>query len=126
MEEVNNFVTRKECSLIDERVKETIKGMEGRAKIVFDNFDIRLSDVENTQKDIHNLTLSVSKLADSVAAMLEKQKEQKEDIDGITKRVNTMENRDGEKWRTVGMFIITFSLGIILSFIAFKIGLSQS
>ena len=126
MEEVNNFVTRKECSLIDERVKETIKGMEGRAKIVLDNFDIRLSDVENTQKDIHNLTLSVSKLADSVAAMLEKQKEQKEDIDGITKRVNTMENRDGEKWRTVGMFIITFSLGIILSFIAFKIGLSQS
>lgn len=124
--EDDNFVTRKECTLIDERVKETMKGMEARAKLVFENFEDRLGKVEQLTDEIHNLAYSVSELAHSVATMLEKQNEQKKDMDVMSNRVTNIEGRDGEKWRTAAMFVITFSLGILLTFIAFKIGLTPT
>ena len=113
--EDDNFVTRKECILIDERVKETMKGMEARAKIVFDNFEDRLGKVEQLTDEIHNLAYSVSELAHSVATMLEKQNEQKKDMDVMSNRVTKIEGRDGEMWRETMKYVGFTCLGIIIT-----------
>lgn len=118
--EDDKYVTQKECSLIDERVKEQMKGMEARAKIKFDNMEDRLLEVETISKDIHALALSVSDLAHSVSAMLEKQK----DTDS---RVSVLEGRDGEKWRSTVKYVLFTILGVAITigitFIFSKIGI---
>lgn len=62
--------------------------------------DKRLEELEETVKQIHALTASVEKLAVSVQNMVEQQKKYGE-------RLETLESRDGEKWRKVIGYILT-------------------
>ncbi len=78
--------------------------------------DKRIELLEENTKQIGNLTLSVSKLAQSIEIMCNEQKQQ-------GKRLETLENRDGEKWRKVVGYVITAVIGVILGFVAKQIGL---
>ena len=57
----------------------------------------------------------MQKLALSMESMLKEQEKQ-------GKRLETMEGRDGEKWRNVTGYIITFIVGLVVSYIFSQIG----
>ena len=63
----------------------------------------------------HRLTLSVQSLAESVQRMCAEQERQSE-------RLQTLEGRDGEKWREVVKYLITGVVGALAGFIASWLG----
>lgn len=77
----------------------------------------RLGKVEETIGEINRLTLSVQSLAESVQRMCKEQERQSE-------RLQTLEGRDGEKWRIVVKYILTGLAGAMAGYIATKVGLS--
>lgn len=76
----------------------------------------RITVLEETVRQINNLTVSVEKLAISVESMVKEQKEQ-----GI--KLETLESRDGEKWRTVSSYVLTAIAGAVVAFIMSNIGI---
>ena len=76
----------------------------------------RISKLEDTVKDISSLTASVASLARSVEQMAKAQEKQGE-------RLETLESRDGEMWRKVVGYVLTFVVGAILSFVFSSIGI---
>lgn len=70
----------------------------------------RLEVLENTVRQINDLTLSVQKLATNMESMLNKQTEQ-------GKRLEELEGRDGEKWRNVSMYVLTALIGAVIGFV---------
>ena len=77
----------------------------------------RLGKVEETIGEINRLTLSVQSLAESVQRMCKEQERQSE-------RLQTLEGRDGEKWRMVVKYVLTGLAGALAGYIATKVGLS--
>ena len=75
----------------------------------------RIADLEVTVRQINNLTLSVQKLAINMEHMLVNQTEQ-------NKRLEELENRDGEMWRKVTGYVLTTIIGIAIGFLAKQIG----
>ncbi len=59
---------------------------------------------------------SVERLATSMESMLKEQERQ-------GKRLETLENRDGEMWRKVVGYAVTFMVGAVLAFLFAQIGL---
>ncbi len=76
----------------------------------------RITTLEETVRQLNNLTISVEKLAISVESMAREQRSQ-----GI--KLETLESRDGEKWRTVSSYVLTAIVGAVAAFILSKIGL---
>lgn len=76
----------------------------------------RLEVLENTVRQINDLTLSVQKLANNMECMLNKQTEQ-------GKRLEELEGRDGEKWRSVSMYVLTTLLGAAVGLALKQIGM---
>ena len=62
--------------------------------------DKRLEMLENTVREIGALTLSVQRLAQSLESMVEEQERQ-------GRRLQALEDRDGEKWRNLMGYIAT-------------------
>lgn len=78
--------------------------------------DKQIEILENTVRQINDLTLSVQKLATNMEGMLSKQTEQ-------GKRLEELENRDGEKWRQVTGYVITALIGAVFGFVFKQIGM---
>ena len=76
----------------------------------------RIADLEVTVRQINNLTLSVQKLAINMEHMLVNQTEQ-------NKRLEELENRDGEKWRSISMYVLTAVVGAVIGFVLKEVGL---
>lgn len=76
----------------------------------------RIGALEDTVRQISALTVSVEKLAVNMESMLKEQGKQGE-------RLATLEERDGDKWRTVTSHIIMAVVGAVISFILIRIGL---
>ena len=76
----------------------------------------RIADLEVTVRQINNLTLSVQKLAINMEHMLVNQTEQ-------SKRLEELENRDGEKWRSISMYVLTVVVGAVLEFALQQVGI---
>ena len=76
----------------------------------------RIADLEVTVRQINNLTLSVQKLAINMEHMLVNQTEQ-------SKRLEELENRDGEMWREAKKYIIMTLIGAVLGYCLNQIGL---
>ena len=72
----------------------------------------RIELLEQSVQQFNNLTASVEKLAVNMENMLKIQEEQGE-------RLGTLENRDGEKWRSITTYIVTTVVGTMIGF-AFK------
>ena len=62
--------------------------------------DKRLEMLENTVREIGALTLSVQRLAQSLESMVEEQERQ-------GRRLQALEDRDGEKWRKLMGYILS-------------------
>ena len=76
----------------------------------------RIEILENTVRQVSELTASVKVLATNMDHMLTEQKKQGE-------RLERLESRDGEKWRTVVSYVLTLVLGALITFGLSRIGL---
>ena len=76
----------------------------------------RIEIVEKEVKQIGELTTSIEKLALSMENMAKEQANQ-------GKRLEELENRDGEMWRKVTGYMITAIVGILIGFIFKQIGM---
>lgn len=77
----------------------------------------RLLKLEENVKDISSLTASVASLARSVEQMAKAQEKQGE-------RLEELENRDGEMWRKVVGYVVTFVIGAVLTFVFTALGIN--
>lgn len=92
--------------------EEFVRRMEDEHKRV----NHRLSDLEDTVRQIGELTASVEKLAISVESMAKSQNRQET-------RLEELESRDGEMWRKVTGYVITAVIGIVVGYIFTQIGM---
>lgn len=76
----------------------------------------RLGELEDKVERINDIAISVEKLALSVQSLAEAQKMQNE-------RIEIMEKRDGEKWRTVTAYLVTALVGVAIGALTKFIGL---
>lgn len=77
----------------------------------------RIDTLEESVKQFSTLATSVEKLAVNMENMLKEQGRQ-----GV--RLETLEKRDGEKWRNVVGYVTTAIVGLVIGFICRQIGLS--
>lgn len=76
----------------------------------------RLEILEANIVRIEALNVSIEKLALNMESMLKEQVQQ-------GKRLEVLESRDGERWRTVVSYVITAVIGVVIGFIFKQIGI---
>lgn len=76
----------------------------------------RISILENTVREIQELTATVKELATNMSNMYKEQEKQ-------GARLESLEKHDGDMWRTVVKYIITLIVGAVTAFLFTKIGL---
>ena len=76
----------------------------------------RIELLEEGEQRIATLTASVERLATSMESMLKEQERR-------GKRLETLESRDGEMWRKVVGYAVTFMVGAVLAFLFAQMGL---
>lgn len=76
----------------------------------------RITALEESVKQSTALVANVERLAVNMENMLKEQERQ-------GKRLEALESRDGEKWRTVTGYVATAVIGIIIGFIATHLGM---
>ena len=76
----------------------------------------RIELLEESVKQNTALTVSVGKLANNMELMANDQAIQGE-------RLEALEGRDGEMWRTVVKYVLTAALGLVIGLVATQIGL---
>lgn len=74
----------------------------------------RIQGLEETLKQMHDLTVSVASLAKSVESIAKEQARQGEQLD-------VLEGRDGEKWRNAASNVLTTIIGIVLGVVFSKL-----
>ena len=109
---MDNPVTHREL----EQFKELMESENDRLKEENDRQNLRINNLEESIKEISNLTAATQKLADNMENMLKVQEQQ-------SNRLAQIENRDGEKWRKAMAYIATAILGAVLAIVFAKIGL---
>lgn len=103
-------ITRAEHEEFRRRMEEEHKRQDKRLEMIEDN----ISQIITRQ--ITTMTTMIEKLALNVDNVLKKQAQQQEELEEL-------KSRDGEMWRKVVGYAITTIIGIVLGFIATKIGL---
>lgn len=78
--------------------------------------DRRIELLEDNVQKMNSLAASVEKLASNMQSMLKEQEKQ-------GKRLETLENRDGEMWRKVTGYVVTAVIGIVIGYIFKQIGM---
>ena len=76
----------------------------------------RIELLEESVKQNTALTLSVEKLANNMENMANEQMRQ-------GKRLEALEGRDGDMWRTGVKYVLTTILGLVIGVVAMQIGL---
>ena len=70
----------------------------------------RIEILEKNMQQLAALTSSVEKLAYSIEGMVKEQESQ-------GNRLEKLESKDGEKWRSVSRYVITVIIGLVLGYI---------
>lgn len=76
----------------------------------------RLELLEESVRQIGELTTSIEKLALSMEGMAQEQKQQ-------GKRLQELEGRDGEKWRQIASHVLTTLVGAALGYLLLRLGI---
>jgi DNA repair ATPase RecN len=77
--------------------------------------DDRINKVEAITEEIRNLTLSVERLTITLSNVVREQESQET-------RLENIESRDAEMWRTFVKYIITAVAGVIVGFVMRNVG----
>lgn len=107
-----DYISRREHEEFCRRMELDHKRLEDEN----DRQNQRLKGLEDTVKQIAAINTSVEKLALNMQRMLDEQKDQ-------GKRLETLENRDGEMWRKVVGYVATAIIGIIVGFVFKQVGM---
>lgn len=102
---MEDYISRKEHEEFCKRMEDEDKRQNRRIDLLEENV-----------LEIGRLTAEVAKLSINMEGMLKKQEQHE-------KRIETIEGRDGEKWRAVTGCIITTIVGIVIGYIFTKIGM---
>ena len=102
---MDDYISRKEHEEFCRRLDEENRRQNRRIELL-----------EESTREMGALAASVEKLAVNMGNMVKEQEKQ-------GKRLEILEGRDGEKWRKVVGYIGTTVLGIILAYVAMKLGL---
>ena len=76
----------------------------------------RIEILEKNMQQLAALTSSVEKLAYSIEGMVKEQESQ-------GNRLERLESKDGEKWRSVSSYVITVIIGLVLGYIFQQAGM---
>lgn len=76
----------------------------------------RIEELEESVRQISELTATIRELAVNMKNMMEEQTRQ-------GKRLEVIESRDGEKWRTVVSYVITAVVGAVAAYFLAKFGM---
>ena len=76
----------------------------------------RLEVIEGNIAELMKLTASIERLATNMENMVKEQERQGD-------RLETLEARDGKKWRQVSGYVITTIVGIVIGYIFLQIGM---
>ena len=96
-------------------LREVHEEFAGRMEDEHRRINRRLEGVETSVKEITRLAMSVQSLAESVQRMCKEQERQSE-------RLQTLEDRDGDNWRTLMKYLLTGIAGALAGFIASWLG----
>lgn len=77
--------------------------------------DKRIEMLEENVREMRALTNSVEKLATSVEGMVKEQEKQ-------GKRLETLEDRDGEMWRKAVGYVVTAVIGVFIGYVFTQLG----
>ena len=102
---MENYIPRDEHNEFCKRMEEEHK-----------RINHRLSTLEETTRQINDLTISVKEMAVTMKSMLEEQKDQ-------GKRLEALESRDGEMWRKILGYIATVFVGAVIGYMFKQIGM---
>ena len=94
--------------MTNEEIAVTLANHDNRIRVS----EHRIEDLEESQKQIYELTISVKELAISVKSMVEEQKEQGE-------RIKALEDEPAEKWdlltKTILTGVVSAIVGAVMS-----------
>lgn len=76
----------------------------------------RLEVIEGNIAELMKLTASIERLATNMENMLKEQERQGD-------RLETLEARDGKKWRQISGYVVTTIIGIVIGYIFLQIGM---
>lgn len=76
----------------------------------------RIDILEKNVQQLSALTSSVEKLAYSIEGMVKEQESQ-------GNRLEKLESKDGEKWRSVSSYVLTVIIGLVLGYIFQQAGM---
>ena len=76
----------------------------------------RIEILEKSVQQLSSLTASVEKLAYSIEGMVREQESQGH-------RLEKLESRDGEKWRTASGYVLIVIIGIVVGYIFHQFGM---
>ncbi len=107
-----DYIPRKEHEEFCARMMSENKRLEDEN----DRQNKRIEILENTVQQISSLATSVEKLAINMESMLKEQEKQ-------GKRLEALEGRDGEKWRSVAGHVITTIISLTVGYIFAKLGM---
>lgn len=119
----DKFITRKEHEEFEKRMlseNERLKDEDQRQ-------NRRIQVIEDSNKQINNLALSVQELATSVKDIAKETERLggrvDENINKLDIRLSKIEGRDGERWRSVISYLITAVISLLIGAAAIQIGL---
>ncbi len=102
---MDDYISRNEHEEFCRRIDEENRQQNRRIKLLEDN-----------EKRISSIAISVERLATSMEGMLKEQERQ-------GNRLETLESRDGEMWRKVVSYAVTFAVGVVLTFLFAQVGM---
>lgn len=109
---MDEFVTRLEF-------EQYVMRMEAEHKTLHKRYD----EISKQLGEVHTISINVEKLSLNMEHMLEEMKKQRETENKQDERLEVLESRDGEMWRSVIKYVVTASVGALLGYIFFNLGL---
>ncbi len=100
-----DYITRQEHEEFAKRMEEADRRQDARIKAL-----------EDLTKQVSSLTISINKMTINIEGMVTEMK-----VQGA--RLDKLEGRDGEKWRTISSYILTLLVGAAVAWVLRSIGL---
>ena len=83
----------------------------------FDRIDARLAILEEEMKSYRELAISIEKIGMSTERLCN-------EIEKQGKRLEALEDRDGQKWRSTVSTVLTVVIGALIGFVFTNIGIA--
>ena len=100
------YLTKAEHAEFVRRYDENKERTDERLKLA----ENRISDMQTVQSEIKSINQNIERILETLRAQGE--------------RLDVLEDRDGDTWRSVKSYLLTFCLGILVTYIAVKLGIA--